>query len=294
MKCIMHKSSVKNLLVAFVVFVLCTPSMVYANMAAPKDSDIGTSITLENNDEIAVLSEVLDITVEEDKAFIVATYSMKNTTEETVTTSSMFLSPNIEDGDVKVEMNGRSIAFVAESYELNYDTEIGADGWQYAVFTDTGTSDTANTVDSITFDMEFDAMEEQEIVVSYIYQLGGYPTYDYNAKNGIITYYLTPAAMWKDFENLTINLYLDKDMPIIKESNLDFEKVDEHTYQYVSDALPEEDLSITIDETWWQNIFSTLRSPYLPMVAFMTSPIIIFVLVIGVVIWIYLRRLGKE
>lgn len=291
---IMHGSSLRNLLIAVIIVVVCMPCVVYANMAAPKDADIGTSITLEKNEEIAVLSEVLDITVEDDKAFIVATYRMKNATEETVATSSMFLSPNIEENDVQVKIDEAEIAFVAESYALNYDTEVATDGWQYAVFTGADTAYADNTVDSITFDMEFAAMEEREIVISYIYQLGGYPNYDYNAKEGIITYYLTPAIMWKDFENLTINIYLDEDMPIIKESNLDFEKVDARTYQYVSHSLPEDDLSIVIDENWWQNIFSTLRNPYLPMVALMTSPIMIFVIVIGVGIWIYLRRVGKE
>ncbi len=294
MKRIMHRSRLRNLLIAVITVVICVPCIVYANMAAPKDADIGTSITFEKNEEIAVLSEVLDITVEGDKAFIVATYRMKNTTDETVTTSSMFLSPNIEENDVQVKIDQTEIVFEAESYALNYDTTIATDGWQYAVLTGADTAYADNTVDSITFDMEFVAMEEREIMISYIYQLGGYPNYDYNAKEGIITYYLTPATMWKDFENLTINLYLDEDMPIIKESNLDFEKVDARTYQYVSDSLPEDDLSILIDENWWQNIFSTLRNPYLPMVALMTSPIMIFVLAIGVGIWIYLRRVGKE
>lgn len=291
---IMYRSNLKNLLMVVIVLILCMPCIVYANMAAPKDSDIGTSVTLEKNEEIAVVSEVLDITVEEDKAFIVATYKMKNTTDETVTTSSMFLSPNIEQNDVKVEMNQTEISFASESYALNYDTEVATDGWQYAVLTGADTAYADNTVDSILFDMKFEAMEEQEIVISYTYQLGGYPNYDFNAKEGIITYYLTPAAMWKDFENLTINLYLDDDMPIIKESNLDFEKLDARTYQYVSDALPEDDLNITIDENWWQNIFSTLRSPYLPMLALMISPLTIFFIGIGIAIWIYLRRLGKE
>lgn len=176
---------------------------------------------------------------------------------------------------------------------LTNDLEVKMDGWQYAVLIGTDTEDATSTVDSITFDMEFSAQEEQEIVVSYSYQLGGYPNYDYNVNYGLIEYYLTPATMWQGFENLTINLYLDKDMPVIKESNLEFVKVGTRTYQYVSDTLPEEDLRIKIDENWWQNIFSTLRNPYLPMVAMMTSPIIITFLVIAVVIGILLRR-GKK
>ncbi len=278
-----------------ICLVLSVPCIAYGNMAAPSDSDIGTAITLESNDEIAVVSEVLDITVTGDKAEITATYEMRNTKDEAVITSSMFLSPNIESGEVEVLIDGAGIPFAVESYQLSYDTSIITQEWQYAVLGKiTDDENETRTVDSILFEMEFEPMEEREIVVSYIYQLGGYPTYDFNAKNGRIEYYLTPAAMWKDFENLTINLYLDKEMPIISESNLEFEKVETRTYQYVSDNLPEEELYIVIDENWVQNISSTLRSPYLPMLAMLMSPVIIITLILVVILVIYFRKDKKK
>jgi uncharacterized membrane protein len=113
----------------------------------------------------------------------------------------------------------------------------------------------------------------------------------FDVKRGEIEYYLAPAAMWKDFSNLTINLYLDKDMPVVTSSNLKFEKVATRTYQYISDKLPKDNLKIVIDENWWQNIISSLRSPYLPMTLMMFSPFILIALAVGIfTVW----RLRKK
>lgn len=268
---------------AFVlIFALLVPQTVYANMAAPREADIGSSITFEKNSELSVLSEVLDITVKGSVADIVATYRMKNTTGESVSTKSMFLSPNINNSGVKVIVNGKDTAFTAEKYALHYDTEIVTNDWRYAVLTDDDTVsyDEEQTVDTITFEMSFAPNEEYNVSVSYSYRLGGYPDYDFDAKRGEIEYYLAPAIMWKDFSNLTINLYLDKDMPVLKSSSLKFEKVSARTYRYVSDKLPEENLKIVIDENWWQNIFSSLRSPYLLMSLMPFSPFILIALAV--------------
>lgn len=287
----MKKSS--SIFVFVLVVVMSIFQIAYANMAAPKNEDVGSSITFEKNDTIAVLSEVLDITVEGSKANIVATYKMKNTTDDNISTQSMFLSPNIENSGVKVILSGKDISFSTESYALNYETEIKTDDWQYVVLTDDeiASHNEEQTVDTITFEMDFTPKQEQDVVVSYTYQLGGYPDYDSDVKEGIIKYYLAPAQMWKGFENLTINLHLDKDMPVISNSNLEFEKIKARTYKYVSDTLPKENLEIVIDENWYQNIFSTLRNPYLPMIIMMFSPfILIAVLVIIFIIWRFRKK----
>lgn len=272
----------KKMCLVFALFVaLFIPKAVYANMAAPKDADIGSSITFEKNDTLSVLSEVLDISVNGSKANIVATYKMKNTTNNRISTQSMFLSPNIETSGVQVMVNGRDTPFQSKSYVLNYTTEVEMIDWQYVVLTYNNTSlSEEKTVDSVTFEMVFEPGEEYDVVVSYVYRLGGYPEYDFDAKMGEIKYYLAPAAMWKDFENITINLYLDKDMPVISSSNLEFEKVGTRTYQYISSTLPDEDLKIIIDENWFQNIFSTLRNPYLRMGLIVLSPVILIVLAV--------------
>ena len=286
-----------SLIFAFVlVFALSIPQVAYANMAAPEEADIGSSITFENNDAVSVLSEALDITVNGSEADIVATYKMKNTTDESISTQSMFLSPNIESSGVKVVVNDKDTSFTVETYALNYDTEIKTDDGQYVVLTDDeiASRNEEQTVDTITFEMDFAPNEEYDVIVSYRYRLGGYPDYDFNAKKGVIKYYLAPATMWKDFSNLTINLYLDKDMPVVTSSNLKFEKLGTRTYQYISDKLPEENLEIVIDENWWQNIFSTLRSPYLPMTLMMFSPFILIVLAVGIFTVWRLRKKKKH
>lgn len=286
-----------GLIVAFVLIVaLFIPQVAYANMAAPKEADIGSSITFEKNDSVAVLSEVLDITVDGSEADIVATYKMKNTAEESISTQSMFLSPNIKNSGVKVTVNGKDTAFAVEKFALNYATEIKTDDWQYVVLSndEAASHDAEQTVDTITFEMDFAPHEEYDVQVSYRYRLGGYPDYDFNAKNGEIKYYIAPAAMWKDFSNLTINLKLDKDMPVITRSNLEFEKVGTSTFQYTSDKLPEENIRIVIDENWWQNFISSLKSPYLPMALMAVSPFIVIVLAVGIFIVWRLRKRKKH
>ena len=285
-----------SLIFAFVlVFALSIPQVAYANMGAPENADIGSSITFEKNDTISVLSEVLDITVDGSKADIVATYKMKNTTDKSISTQTMFLSPNIEDSGVKVITNAKDTSFTVKSYVLNYDTEIKTDDWQYAVLTDEIASrNEEQTVDTITFEMNFAPNEAYDVIVSYSYRLGGYPDYDFNVKRGEIEYYLAPAAMWKDFGGITINLHLDENMPVISSSNLEFEKIDTRTYQYVSDTLPEENLEIVIDENWYQNIFSTLKSPYLPMMLMMFSPFILIALAVVIFIVWRLRKKKRQ
>lgn len=284
---------IRFLLTFLVVSAMSLPQVALANMAAPIEADIGSSITFEQNEAISVLSEVLDITVDGSQADIVATYTMTNTSEQLVSIQTMFLSPNIKNSNTKVLVNGQDIAFRVETFALNYDTKIETNDWQYVVLSssDPSNQNQERTVDTISFELEFVPKETYEVMVSYRYQLGGYPDVDFNVKQGHIEYYLAPATMWKDFSNLTINLNLDKDMPIIARSNLDFEKVGPRRYQYISDVLPEENLRMTIDENWWQNIFSTLRSPYLAMTLKVISPFILIIVAGGgLLVWCSVKR----
>lgn len=58
--------------VVLLAFVCMVPQRVFANMAAPEDADVGSAITFEKNDEIAVLSEDLEIVVKGPDAHITA------------------------------------------------------------------------------------------------------------------------------------------------------------------------------------------------------------------------------
>ena len=275
-----------------IIFALTCSSVVYANMAAPKNSDIGSAITFEKNSEISVLSEVLNITVSGSKADIEAVYKMKNTTDENVSTQAMFLSPNIDSGKVKVTVNGEEKLLESESFTLNYNTEIETQEWRYAVLSEPSdfSSGDDQRIESVTFAISFAPNEEYTVNVSYLYNLGGYPDYDYNVKKGIIKYYLSPASMWKDFQDLTINLYLDKDMPVIKESNLYFKKIDKQQYQYISDRLPLNNLEIVIGQNWYQNVLSSFKNPY--FIAFM--PFILIILICIAAIILTIRHFHKK
>lgn len=290
----------KKITIAFLLVLIITmtiPQTVLANMAAPETADVGTTITFQQNDEISVLSEVLDITLELGKADIVATYTMKNTTNSAVSTQSMFLSPNVESAGVAVVIDGESTSFEVESYNLGWTNDVTTSDWQFALLNPSTASDNteARRVDSILFEIDFEANETKEIVVSYDYILGGYPTNTSVVNYGTLEYFSTPANMWADFENLTINLTLGKDMPKLDYSNLDFKKVGTRQYQYTSSALPTEDLEIKVTENWYQSIWSTVTSPYFPMTVLMVAGVALpFIIVICVAIAIVLHVRNKK
>ena len=274
---------------------LLSPIPASANMAAPADPDIGSSITFERNDALAVTEEVLDIRVTGSTAEITATYSMVNSTDQPVSTPVMFLAPNTGDGSVEVTADGVSVPCFTDQYVLNYTTKVETEDWRYAVLTNGDVADVGGqTVEGISFQLDFGPGETCEVSVSYPYRLGGYPDYDYNVKRGTIRYYLAPAAMWRDFQDLTINLYLDRDMPVLAGSNLDFEKVGTRTYQYRSDSLPEGNLEIRVDQNWFQEFIGILRSPYLKMYLLFFSPVLLVIAAVIVVPILLVRRARRS
>ena len=73
--------------------------------------NMGAAVTLEENESLAVRSEVLDIVIDGETARITATYQMENTTDEPVATQSMFLSPNMEYAGVQVTVDGQEVPY---------------------------------------------------------------------------------------------------------------------------------------------------------------------------------------
>lgn len=273
------------------ILLLLRPVPASANMAAPADPDVGSSITFERNDALAVTQEVLDIRVTGATAEITAVYSMVNVTDQPVSTPVMFLAPNTGDGGVEVKADGSCVPCSIEQYVLGYAAQITAQDWRYAVLSRDADPD-GERVDGISFQLDFGPGEAYEVSVSYPYRLGGYPAYDYNVKRGEILYYLSPATLWRDFQSLTINLYLDRDMPVLASSNLDFEEVGPRTYQYRSDSLPEGELEIQIDQNEFQEFIGTLRSPYLLLYLIFLGPIVLLVAAI-IVVPVVIRRQAK-
>lgn len=270
---------------------LLPPLPASANMAAPADPDVGSSITFERNDALAVTEEVLDIKVTGSTAEITAVYSMVNVTDQPVSTPVMFLAPNTGDGGVEVMADGVSVPCSTDQYVMKYATGVRTEDWRYVVLTNNDVADgDGQKVDGISFQLDFGPGEACQVSVSYPYRLGGYPDYDYNVKRGTIRYYLAPAAMWRDFQDLTINLYLDRDMPVLADSNLDFEKVGTRTYQYRSDTLPEGNLEIRVDQNWFQEAVGTLRSPYLILYLIFFVPILLVTAAVIVAVVFLVRR----
>ncbi|WP_054743171.1 hypothetical protein [Cellulosilyticum ruminicola] len=257
--------------------ILLLGQCVYASSQPPKVADVASTITFKENDKIEVLSEVLDIKMHGAQAELVATYKLQNVTDEDVTSYAMFLAPNTKESLVKVKLRGRETPFVVTNYILNYDSTIERQDWKYTIFTKgdtTGVSE-KQRVDAVSFEMNFVPHEAYEVVVFYRYNLGGYPEGRRNQKTGELNYYLIPASVWKNFADLTINLYLDDEMPIIKSSNVHFKRVKKHTYQYVSDKMPKDNLEIVLDERLYQNIRGTLRTPVLSTNLFILIPFIL-------------------
>ena len=273
---------------------LLQPMTAFANMAAPEKPDVGSAITFQRNDALAVTEEVLDIKVTGSTADITVTYSMVNVTQEPVSTPVMFLAPNTGDGHVEVTVDGEPLPFSTDQYCLTYNTQIETEDWRYAVLTDNPeVSPNERTVDGVSFQLDAEPGQAFEVTVSYPYRLGGYPDYDWNVKRGEILYYLAPAALWQDFQSLTINLYLDEGMPVIKESSVDFRKVDTRVYQYQSDSLPQGNLEITIDESGMQEFFSAFRNPYSLFYLYIFGPPLLLIIAIIVAVnWI--RRKKRE
>lgn len=270
---------------------LLLPLPASANMAAPADPDVGSSITFERNDALAVTEEVLDIKVTGATAEITAVYSMVNVTDQPVSTPVMFLAPNTGDGGVEVMADGVSIPCSTDQYVMKYATGVRTEDWRYVVLTNDDAADgDGQKVDGISFQLDFGPGEACQVSVSYPYRLGGYPDYDYNVKRGTIRYYLAPAAMWRDFQDLTINLYLDRDMPVLADSNLEFEKVGTRTYQYRSDSLPEGNLEIRVDQNQIQEFIGTLRSPYLILYLIFFVPILLVIAAVIVAVVLLVRR----
>lgn len=274
---------------------LLQPTTAFANMAAPEKPDVGSSITFQRNDALAVTQEVLDITVTGSTADITAAYSMLNVTNEPVSTPVMFLAPNTGDGSVEVTVDDQPIPFSNQQYILSYDSQEPTEDWQYAQFYEpTGKKPEDTVVSGVSFQLDAEPGQAFEVTVSYPYRLGGYPDYDWNVKRGEIEYYLAPAALWQDFQSLTINLYLDEGMPVIKESSVEFRKVDTRIYQYQSDSLPEGNLTITIDESGAQEFFSSFRNPYTLFFAVYFLPPILLVIAVIVAIRIIIKKVRKS
>lgn len=275
----------KLLIIIFTIIILLFNSLpVKANMAAPLIDDIATSVSFEKSNDIDVKSEILDINILDTLADITVTYNMKNIRDEDINTASMFISPNIEGENVSIKINDLEIESLKETYYYYSYDDLAINEWQYLILEDESYNEYYNQVQTLTFNIEFSPLEEKEIIINYKYRLGGRPNRTDHMKWGSLTYYLKPAALWHDFSDLTINLYLSKDMPVLKDSNLEFVDLGNRHYQYKSDTLPEENLEVEFGLNGWQKFTGYFKSPYLVFDLMLLSPFIIIGLIILIII----------
>lgn len=275
----------KKLLIIFSIIILLFNSLpVKANMAAPLIDDIATSVSFEKSNDIDVKSEILDINILDTLADITVTYNMKNIRDEDINTASMFISPNIEGENVSIKINDLEIESLKETYYYYSYDDLAINEWQYLILEDESYNEYYNQVQTLTFNIEFSPLEEKEIIINYKYGLGGRPNRTDHMKWGSLTYYLKPAALWHDFSDLTINLYLSKDMPVLKDSSLEFVDLGNRHYQYKSDTLPEENLEVEFGLNGWQKFTGYFKSPYLVFDLMLLSPFIIIGLIILIII----------
>ncbi len=277
-----------------IIILLFSPNAVKANMAAPLLDDIATSISFEKSRDIDVTSETLDINILNTLADIKVTYNLKNIKNEDINTASMFVSPNIEGEAISIKIADKEVDCIKETYYYNSYDDLTTNDWEYIILEKDYYDEYYNKVQTLTFNINFNPLEEKEIIINYKYRLGGRPNRIDDMKWGSLTYYLKPAALWHDFSNLTINLYLSKDMPVLKESNLEFSYLGNRHYQYKSNILPEENLEIEIGLNNWQKFIGHFRNPYLIFELMFFIPFIVIGLLILVIIIIFIRRKNKR
>ena len=141
--------------------------------------------------------------------------------------------------------------------------------------------------------MNFEPNDEIEVMVSYDYIMSQDTASSDNMYK--LLYYLTPANYWSDFTDLTINLTVDSDMPKIESSSVEFEKVGKNEYQYKADALPNDELEITVERRWYGYVWSVLTDGYLW--AMIGVFILVLALPIGLIIdfvWQIRKRRKKK
>ena len=282
--------------ILLIILILCFPLNISANMAAPDSNDLATQITFQKNDDLVVTSEIIDIHFKETIANIDVKYKMKNINNSQVTTPSMFISPNIDGEAITIYANDKKLDYTAKEYYASYEY-LNTNDWQYVILEPEHSNSLEVSVNTITFNLNFEPLEEYEVRVNYNYRLGGRANRDDDLKYATLEYFLTPAAMWKDFKNLEINLYLDESLPKLDYSSLKFENLGDRHYQYKANELPTENLNITLNQSGWQEFWSSFKNPYNYFYLIFYLPIIllaIIIIAIGVIIYKKRKKTTKN
>lgn len=99
---------------------------------------------------------------------------------------------------------------------------------------------------TLVYQVPFEADGIKEVSVSY----RSMASYDTKASDVVIysfDYLLSPAASWKSFKDLTIDIHTDKVMGPLLESSLEFEQIKDDHYRGVFTELPDKELRVTFE-----------------------------------------------
>jgi hypothetical protein len=146
----------------------------------------------------------------------------------------------------------------------------------------------------LVYEVPFPADDRKTVEVSYQAQATTdrsatpVPTYTF-------TYLLRPAAYWKDFRNLQVQVRTNEHAPYLIGSSMEMERTGDRVYQANLAGLPEEDLTFTLyhkpEITTQDRIQGTLQRQFgyfYPMV------LIFLVLLVGVALMVLVRTFRRR
>jgi len=99
---------------------------------------------------------------------------------------------------------------------------------------------------TLVYEVPFEGDALKEVSVSTT-TLASYDTKSSDLVLYSFDYILSPAARWKDFKNLTIDIRTDKVMGGMRDSSLEFERVADDYYTIFFTELPDQELKITFE-----------------------------------------------
>ena len=284
------KISIILLMIAIILSTF-TPSVAYADINEPIENSVSSTITLEHYTDLSITNEILNVDMNGSIADINIEYTLKNNTDKDCSSQAMFLAPNVENGKVTtITVDGTNLDYETESY---FNTQVSlSDGWKY------GTTDNDNNGDVqeniLSFNLDFKASEEITVIISFQSQLGGFPNNEEYPIYGHFSHWWVGDL--QKLHPITINVNVDETLPIMETSNIEFEKIDDLTYQHKSDSLTFSHFHPTFNPylTNWEKFVINYKYHYKDLyILFFGIPILITIIILAI-IFINIRLVKKS
>ncbi len=101
---------------------------------------------------------------------------------------------------------------------------------------------------AIKYTADFKANESLPITISYTAKTG-YDDINFNNTTYPIVYLLTPAASFQSFDRIDIYILTNEETPFVVNSNLQFAKMNDHTYFFTENSLPDTNLEFSLSSS---------------------------------------------